>query len=53
MRKNILEKSKRLDLRELDEVRTIVCETGLLPRTHGSALFQRGMTQSLSITTLG
>ncbi|MDD5769337.1 MAG: polyribonucleotide nucleotidyltransferase [Candidatus Gracilibacteria bacterium] len=53
MRKNILEKEKRLDLRALDEVRPIKCETGLLPRVHGSALFQRGMTQALSITTLG
>jgi polyribonucleotide nucleotidyltransferase len=52
MRKNILEKEKRLDLRKLDEVRPIKCETGLLPRVHGSALFQRGMTQALSITTL-
>ena len=52
MRKNILEQSKRLDLRQLDEVRPIKCETGLLPRVHGSALFQRGMTQALSITTL-
>lgn len=52
MRKNILESEKRLDLRKLDEVRPIKCETGLLPRVHGSALFQRGMTQALSITTL-
>lgn len=52
MRKNILENEKRLDLRKLDEVRPIKCETWLLPRVHGSALFQRGMTQALSITTL-
>ncbi len=52
MRKNILENNKRLDLRKLDEVRPIKCETWLLPRVHGSALFQRWMTQSLSITTL-
>lgn len=52
MRKNILQNEKRLDLRKLDEVRPIKCETGLLPRVHGSALFQRGMTQALSITTL-
>lgn len=52
MRKNVLQSEKRLDLRKLDEVRTIKCETGLLPRVHGSALFQRGMTQALSITTL-
>lgn len=53
MRKNVLEKDKRLDLRKLDEVREVVWETSLLPRTHGSALFRRGMTQALSITTLG
>ena len=53
IRKNILEKEQRLDLRKIDEVRTIKCETWLLPRTHGSWLFQRGMTQVLSITTLG
>ncbi len=52
MRKNILEKNKRLDWRELNEVREIIWETGLLARTHGSALFQRGMTQALSIVTL-
>ncbi len=52
MRKNVLDSEKRLDLRKLDEVRTIKCETGLLPRVHGSALFQRGMTQALSIATL-
>ncbi len=53
MRKNILENEKRLDLRKLDEVRPLKCETGLLPRVHGSGLFQRGMTQILSVTTLG
>lgn len=53
MRKNILEQEKRLDLRKLDEVRQIKCETSLLPRVHGSGLFQRGMTQVLSIATLG
>ena len=52
MRKNILEKGRRLDGRAVDEVRQIIWETGLLPRTHGSALFQRGMTQALSIATL-
>lgn len=52
MRKNILEKNKRLDGRKLDEVRPVIWETSLLPRTHWSALFQRGMTQALSITTL-
>ena len=52
MRNNVLENSKRLDSRKLDEVRIIGWETWLLPRTHGSALFCRGMTQALSITTL-
>jgi len=52
MRKNILEKGRRLDGREVTQVRDIIGETGLLPRTHGSALFQRGMTQALSIATL-
>lgn len=53
MRKNVLEKSIRLDGRPLDGVRQVTGEVGLLPRTHGSALFRRGMTQALSITTLG
>ncbi len=52
MRKNILEKDRRLDWRAINEVRDIVWEVWLLPRTHGSALFQRGMTQALSVTTL-
>ena len=43
----------RPDGRGLEEVRPISCETGLLPRTHGSALFTRGQTQILNITTLG
>jgi polyribonucleotide nucleotidyltransferase len=53
MRKNVLEQDKRLDLRKLDEVRMVSGEISLLPKTHGSALFRRGMTQALSITTLG
>jgi len=53
MRKGILEKGRRLDGRAVNEVRSIIWETGLLPRTHGSALFQRGMTQALSVATLG
>lgn len=53
MRKNILEKEKRLDGRKINEVRKVVWEVWLLPRTHWSALFQRWMTQALSITTLG
>ena len=55
--KNILEapdgKEKRPDGRGLDKVRTIACEVGLLPLTHGSGLFQRGNTQSLAVVTLG
>ncbi|MDP3804900.1 MAG: polyribonucleotide nucleotidyltransferase [Candidatus Omnitrophota bacterium] len=53
VRKYIIEKKRRVDGRRFDEIRTITCEVGLLPRTHGSALFTRGQTQSLSVTTLG
>lgn len=53
MRKNILEKEKRLDGRKLDEIRPIKCAAGIIPRTHGSGLFQRGETQALTLTTLG
>lgn len=53
MRKNVLEKDQRLDLRKLDEVREVAGEVALLPCPHGSALFRRGMTQALSIATLG
>ncbi len=53
MRKKILENGERLDGRAPNDVRAIVSEAGLLPRTHGSALFQRGITQVLNITTLG
>ena len=49
----ILEKGKRLDGRGLDDLRSIQCEVGVLPRTHGSALFTRGETQALVTTTLG
>ena len=52
MRKNILEKNRRLDWRNLDEVRQVSWEVSLLPRTHGSALFRRWLTQALTITTL-
>ncbi|MBA7661262.1 Polyribonucleotide nucleotidyltransferase [subsurface metagenome] len=52
VRANIL-KGQRLNGRGLTEVRPISCEAGLLPRTHGSALFTRGETQVLAITTLG
>jgi len=44
---------RRPDGRKLDEIREIHCETGILPRTHGSGLFCRGQTKSLSILTLG
>jgi polyribonucleotide nucleotidyltransferase len=53
MRKNILEKGERIDGRQLDEVRPVSCDVGLIPRTHGSGLFMRGETQVLSLTTLG
>ena len=53
LHKNILEKEKRPDGRKLDELRKISCEAGLLPRTHGSGLFCRGETKTLSILTLG
>jgi len=53
MRANVLEKGQRFGGRGLTEVRPISCEVGLLPRTHGSALFTRGQTQVLTITTLG
>ncbi len=51
--KQILEHEKRVDGRRLDETREITCEVGILPRTHGSALFTRGETQVLSVVTLG
>lgn len=53
MRSTILNDGKRLDGRGLTEIRPITCEVGLLPRTHGSALFTRGETQSLTSATLG
>ena len=53
MRKQILEEGKRLDGRNTDEIRQITVEIGLLARTHGSALFTRGETQSLTTLTLG
>jgi polyribonucleotide nucleotidyltransferase len=52
-RQIILTEKKRQDGRKADEVRPIVCEIGLLPRTHGSALFTRGQTQALVVVTLG
>jgi polyribonucleotide nucleotidyltransferase len=53
VRVSILEKGLRPDGRDLTTVRPISCEVGLLPRTHGSALFTRGQTQAISVTTLG
>ncbi|MEL6168827.1 MAG: polyribonucleotide nucleotidyltransferase [Pseudomonadota bacterium] len=53
LRGDVVKEGRRIDGRKTDEVRDIVCETGLLPRTHGSALFTRGETQGLVVTTLG
>ncbi|MCL6096745.1 MAG: polyribonucleotide nucleotidyltransferase [Patescibacteria group bacterium] len=53
IRADVIEKKKRVDGRKMDEIREIITQVGLLPRTHGSALFQRGITQALSIVTLG
>ncbi|MFZ1322709.1 MAG: polyribonucleotide nucleotidyltransferase [Ignavibacteria bacterium] len=53
MRSMILDENKRLDGRGLADIRDITCEVGVLPRTHGSALFTRGQTQSLTTVTLG
>ncbi|MCL2705303.1 MAG: polyribonucleotide nucleotidyltransferase [Spirochaetaceae bacterium] len=53
LRDAILEENKRSDGRKNDEIRPITCELGILQRTHGSALFTRGETQALVVTTLG
>ncbi|WP_430449730.1 polyribonucleotide nucleotidyltransferase [Rhodophyticola sp.] len=53
LRGDVVKTGKRIDGRALDTVRPIVSEVGLLPRTHGSALFTRGETQGLVVTTLG
>jgi polyribonucleotide nucleotidyltransferase len=53
MRTKVITENKRLDGRRPDEVRPVLTEAWYLPRTHGSALFERGMTQVLSIATLG
>ncbi|MEM7440466.1 MAG: polyribonucleotide nucleotidyltransferase [Pseudomonadota bacterium] len=53
VRGDIVNNGTRIDGRALDEVRDIVSETHVLPRTHGSALFTRGETQALAVTTLG
>jgi len=53
MRGNILEKEKRISGRKLEEIREIDFQVSYLPRVHGSAMFTRGLTQTLSIVTLG
>ncbi|NVK13403.1 MAG: polyribonucleotide nucleotidyltransferase, partial [Rhodobacteraceae bacterium] len=53
LRGDVVKTGKRIDGRRTDEIRDIVSETGLLPRTHGSALFTRGETQGLVVSTLG
>lgn len=53
IREGILKDGKRPDGRDLTTIRPIKCQVGVLPRTHGSALFTRGQTQSLVVTTLG
>ncbi|MBP5359459.1 MAG: polyribonucleotide nucleotidyltransferase [Treponema sp.] len=53
LRQSILEKGVRIDGRGTEEIRPITCEINVLPRPHGSALFTRGETQSLAVTTLG
>ncbi|MDY6232690.1 polyribonucleotide nucleotidyltransferase [Peptostreptococcus porci] len=53
VRSLIVDENVRPDNRALDEIRNIWCETGMIPRTHGSAIFTRGQTQVLNVTTLG
>ena len=53
LRASILNDGIRIDGRKVNEIRPITCEVGVLDRTHGSALFTRGETQSLAVTTLG
>ena len=53
VREMIFKEHKRVDGRAIDEIRPLSCEVGVLPRTHGSALFTRGQTQVLSVATLG
>jgi polyribonucleotide nucleotidyltransferase len=53
LRGDVVNSGARIDGRDTKTVRPIVCETGVLPRTHGSALFTRGETQGLVVTTLG
>ncbi len=53
VRYDILDHKKRVDGRKLDELREISVDVGILPRTHGSAMFKRGQTQALTVATLG
>lgn len=53
IRQSVVKKNKRVDGRQMDEIRELGAKVGILPRTHGSALFQRGLTQVLTIATLG
>ena len=53
VREMIFNEHKRVDGRSIDEIRPLSCEVGVLPRTHGSAIFTRGQTQVMSIATLG
>jgi len=53
VRQMVLDENKRVDGRKLDEIRPLSCEVGVLPRTHGSGVFNRGETQVLSVVTLG
>lgn len=53
VRENVLLHGKRVDGRKTDEIRPIEIEVGILPRTHGSAMFKRGQTQALTVATLG
>ena len=53
VRRWLLDEGKRVDGRGIDEIRPLACEVGLIPRVHGSAMFTRGQTQVMTITTLG
>lgn len=53
VREDVLAKGARVDGRKIDEIRPLSAEVGVLPRTHGSAVFQRGQTQALTVATLG
>jgi polyribonucleotide nucleotidyltransferase len=53
VRRNVMDKGKRIDGRDFYDLRPLVAQVGLLPRTHGSAVFSRGETQALGIVTLG